>query len=114
MYSIKAWLRWLEVLADVSKRDNFTVLGLIRRPGELAPRKVTTELIRKYLGELDDTGRSAHNYANHLNCLQLFYCEFLQKPELVASFRTPDKPVSLVKVPSKLLGPRPENQARLG
>jgi integrase len=62
---------------------------------EEASRKV----VRSYLKRFDDL--SPYTYANVLKSLKRFFRDFLERPQIVSSFRFPVKPVTVKIIPSR-------------
>ena len=63
------------------------------------PRAVTREDLREYLKGLQ--GVAAYTYANHIKSLRVFLRDYLERPEIVSSFRFPPRSSKIVRVVSK-------------
>jgi len=63
------------------------------------PLEMTREDVRSYLKGLNDVGRAT--YSNTLKSLKVFFRDFLQRPEIVATFRFPQEVFKPKKIPAK-------------
>lgn len=63
------------------------------------PRTVTREDLREYLKGLQ--GVAANTYANHIKSLRVFFRDYLERAEVVSSFKFPPRSPRIVRVISK-------------
>jgi len=79
-YEIRRFLTWLE-------------------EDDISLNKVSRATVRDYLKKFEDFSPST--YANVLKSLKRFFRDFHQRPEVVSSFKFPDRPMNLKVVPSR-------------
>jgi len=85
-----------------SGRTAYEKVWFIRRFFEAVEKgvsEVTREDIRGYLKTLE--GYSNSHYSNTLKALRVFFRDFLQRPDLVATFRLPSVVLKPKKIPSR-------------
>jgi integrase len=85
------------------QREKLTVKGhaqaIARFLKWLGKKPVTRDTLRDYLDTYRDA--SASTYSNQLKSLKVFFREYLGRPDLVATFRFPEKPFEPPTIPPK-------------
>jgi len=85
--------------ADRSVRGNLWELGRFLKCIDMSPTQVTTDDLRTYLARFQ--GKSPSTRANVLKAFKRFFRDFLQRPDLVQSFKFPRRTYTPKTVPSK-------------
>ena len=85
--------------ADRSVRGNLWELGRFLKCIDKSPTQVTTDDLRGYLARFQS--KSPSTRANVLKAFKRFFRDFLQRPDLVQSFKFPRRTYTPKTVPSK-------------
>jgi integrase len=85
--------------ADRTAKEKVWYIRRFLESGDKNPLSMTRDDVRAYLKGLN--GVSSATYSNTLKSLKAFFRDFLQRPEVAATFRFPSEPFSPKKIPSQ-------------
>jgi integrase len=86
----------LQLMEDSAKNHRAKIRRFLEWLGD---RSLAQSTLREYLSLFNE--KSQCTYANQLKSLKVFCRDFLEKPELVASFKFPSIPFKPKKIPSR-------------